>query len=723
MSEISNSPTAAKTAVRIEQLTDSIYRIRRSVSFGETLTERYGLINPPKPVCELPAVQRAIRLKSGRFLCFELRPDEDNERWAGIAAYFEERFKAHAASYKTIQGNPNNVRSEPASQASGGAEHFGIDFRLSETERFYGLGEASKTRLELRGSAYQNWTVYQYDEIPIPFLVSSEGWGLLINAAYRHFVDIGEQFSDRLIISGEQDELDIFIFDGESMQDVISMYLSLTGRPMLLPKWAYGLTYIAPIAADQFEVIAEAERFRNEHIPCDHISLEPGWMKKFYDFSTKKEWNLDKFHVPSWQKSRDNPQHLLGALRRMGMHLSLWVCTDYDLTDEEERRIAGAEKGTFEAWYTHLGEFVKYGVDGFKLDPACMVDTMRPDMICANGISQPRMHNINQTLLPKQMYKGFSEQLGLRPMHHYCGGYMGIQKWSASTTGDNGGQLGAMVWLLTLAMSGHMNTTVDMHIFEPASIHFGMFVPWAHLNAWSGIRQPWYTNERLHAMFGDYARMRYAMIPYIYSTAIEGHETGVPMIRPLPLAFPDFAEGYECIYQYMLGPWVMISAFTDSVALPEGEWIDYFTGERYDGGRVIDYTPPENRGGGMFIRSGAIIPMWRERQSITGSDETEIFIDLFPSDEPGFTALYTFREDDGLTCEYETIPSCRTEITCTTADDGSLEVHIGERVGDYRGKPEVRRWLVRIHGQRRGVSVKCNEPSARVSYVFTDCLG
>lgn len=707
---------------KIERLGDGIVRVRRSEAFPQSLCERYGILTVPQVTETLSPDCRALALKSGRTLSFGLRPDEDDAEWRGVAEYFDERFKDYEWTKKIIQGNPNTVREVTPPQAGSGTSRFGVSFGLSEDERFYGLGEASKTKLELRGDAYQNWTLYQYDEIPIPFIMSSEGWGVLVNAAGRHFVDVGCRNADRLTIAGELDELDIFIFDCLSMTEVIAKYSSLTGKPMLLPKWAYGLTYIAPMYADQFEVLAEAKTFRDEGIPCDMISLEPGWMEKLYDFSTQKKWALERFHIPQWQKSRENPEHMLGALRRMGFHLSLWLCINYDFTDEAEREYLGAEKGTFDPWYKHLEQFVDYGVDGFKLDPATTVDAMHPQMICANGLPQLQMHNLNQVLLPKQMYEGFSRQLGLRPMHHYCGGYMGIQRWSASTTGDNGGKLGAMIWLLTLAMSGHMNTTVDMHVFEPQSIHFGMFVPWAHLNAWSGVRQPWMTDKKLYTMFADYARMRYEMLPYIYSTAIEGHETGIPMIRPMPLAFPDYAPGHENIYQYMFGPWIMITAYTDTVCLPSGdggnawEWVDYFTGRRYAGGEPFAYTPPENRGGGLFIRRGAIIPMWRERRYVGERSEEEIFLDVFPCGD----SEYLFREDDGMTLDYETRESCHTKIACSESD-GKVVVTIGKREGDYRGKPEKRSWLVRVHGPRARVEVKRLEEGCSASYVFMDC--
>lgn len=114
---------------------------------------------------------------------------------------------------------------------------FGISISILPGERFYGLGEGNSERLNLRGHTYQNWAYYQFDEAPIPFLMSQEGWGILINNDWKHFVDVGESRADRLEILGEDGELDLFLLWGGSMAGVLKKYARLSGHNMLLPKW------------------------------------------------------------------------------------------------------------------------------------------------------------------------------------------------------------------------------------------------------------------------------------------------------------------------------------------------------------------------------------------------------------------------------------------------------------------------------------------------------
>lgn len=706
--------------LRFTHIAPGIIRMRLSASHGETLAERYGILTLPEELSDsgIKVDGDSFILPNGKVLGFNIIP-ENSDEYRELHDSLADEFKDKFTDYQAIIGAPaeNSKPSPIPADTLPPESSYAVSFAIDDGERFYGLGEGANDRIELRGRAYQNWVRYQYNEIPIPLCISSEGWGIWLNSRARSFIDIGGRVSDRLICLGEDDELDLFLLCGDSIADVIKRYTTLTGAPMLLPKWAYGLTYIAPIFATQHDVLAHAERFRKEHIPCDMFSLEPGWMEKFYDYSTSKKWETKRFHITDYMTPERSYITFIGALHRYGFKLSLWLCVRHDLTAEAERALVDGKPDDYgEAWYEHLKKFTAIGVDGYKLDPAdivCCFDRMnRPR--CFNGLTTMQMHNYNQILLPKQMYEGFSKQTNRRPMHHYCGGYSGIQRWSAATTGDNGGELGAMIWLETLALSGHMNTTIDMNIHFPESIHFGMLVPWAHLNAWHGAEQPWYAGDKLHVMFAAYARMRYRLLPYFYSAALEGHEESMPIVRPMPLAFPDDMATVSETRQYMVGDSLLISAYTDKVHLPAGRWTDAWTGKEYVGPVDIDpYNPPETRGGGLFIKGGAIIPGWSDRDYAAQKSDEVISLDIYPDGD----SSYIFREDDGISLDYEKKLSCHTLITVSETDE-KVTVTIGERVGDYDGKPAVRKWLVRVHprdDRDQLLEVKC-APGDRVYF-------
>lgn len=697
----------------IETLKSGIIRICLKPENAVNFLERYGLVKIPS-AGYAPGVKTEngkITLPNGRELNFFVRGSDD-DFWQSENDYMLELFKDKVPDSINIEGRPKEY-SQTKPRETNSDLKFGISFGINENERFYGLGEASRSKIELRGASYQNWAVYQFDEIAIPLVMSDDNWGLFINAQDRHFVDIDDFAKGRITVLGNNDYLDVFILYGESMKDILKLYTEITGENILLPKWKYGLSYVAPLHADQFELLNQAMKFKEKHIPCDSFGLEPGWMNKFYDYSFDKDWNLEKFHIDTWMRSRDVQYSFLSVMRRYGFHVTLWLCVHYDFCDHEERLACG--KGMLTPWYEHLKKFVDAGADGFKLDPADMLMRADNDCIYTNGKSESEMHNITQAILAKQVYNGLAEQTNKRPFLEYSGGYTGQQRWSAATTGDNGGLEGSMIWLESLAMSGFMNTTVDMDVYDIAAIHYAMLAPWAHHNAWSGCRQPWYAGDENEKAYTYYARLRYKIIPYLYSAAIEGYKTAVPIIRPMALEFQSDKEAADFTHQYMLGESILISAFTNELYLPHGEWIDFWTGEKYSGPLHIEYTPPQNRGGAMFIKNGAIIPQWRERDYTSQYSEERIELHIYPYKK----SSYIFYEDDGISLEYLNGAVCETLIECNTFRD-CVKIHIGSRIGEYKNKPGKRIWEITVHGTTKKAEVICDESSAEITINYEE---
>jgi alpha-glucosidase (family GH31 glycosyl hydrolase) len=690
---------------------EGIIRISKHQCMPESYLERYGIVKIPEPIANgnIKVNGNDIILPDGKTVSFDIRPDQDDDFWKAEEDYLLNKFAEKIPKKIYIEGRPNieSIDIKEIADGKGSDKKFGISFKIGKDEKFYGLGEAGRDRVQLRGTSHQNWTIYQFNEIPIPFVMSNHNVGVLILAEDRHFVDIDDNIKDRLTILGNHDELDLLLFYGDSMKELISLYTEISGRSMLFPKWAYGLTYIAQIHQNQFEILNDMLKFREKHIPCDNVSLEPGWMTKFYDYSFEKQWDLKKFHMDRWMRKRDYQGNFPSTLRRFGFHMALWMCMNYDLCDREEGLAGGESK--LVPWYEHVKQFVNDGADGFKIDPADMVMRIDPEKVYTNGKSELQMHNVSQVLVMKQMFQGFTEQMNKRPFIHYSGGYIGQQHWGGATTGDNGGLEGSMIWLQNLAMSGFMNTTVDMNIYDPAAIHFAMLAPWAHHNAWSGCQMPWFAGPDNERIYTFYARLRYSLLPYIYSTAIECNETGVPMIRPMPLEYQNDPECADLKNQYMIGESLLLSAFTNTVYLPEGKWIDYWTGEEYEGKQTLDYVIPKDRGGALFVKNGAIIPMWCDRDHTSQYTDEVIQLHFYPLGE----SRYVFREDDGESLDYTVKESCKTVIECKE-NNGKVLVNISERSGEYEGKVQSRTWEIFVHGKYDNVEVKCASDADKV---------
>ncbi len=437
-------------------------------------------------------------------------------------------------------------------------------------------------------------------------------------------------------------------------------------------------------------------------------------MKQFYDFSHQKEWDLKRFSMFDFM-SKDGT--MVGALERMGFKLSLWLCVDDDLTIEEERQVA-KRQGTLDAfpkdapqgWFEHLKKFVDQGVAAFKVDPSRIIET-HFDRKYFNGQTDLQMHNLTQTLMHKQMQQGFEQFTQRRAMVHFCGSYAGAQQFGASTMGDNGGDTKALTWMLGHGMNGHINTSCDMWPGHAAGIHFGFLMPWSQHNNWASCQQPWFLSKEGLTTYQKYAKLRYALLPYIYSAAHTGCQTGMPIMRAMPLVYPNDAVCENLTTQYMLGDFLLTAVFTDNVYLPEGKWIDYWTGKFHYGPAKIKTEYPQDCGGPLFVKGGAILPMWPPVISIGEVQPQTILLDIYPHGESRFV-LY---EDDGVTLEYMKNRIAATEIICRE-NQSEIRVEIYPRKGIYTNMPKTRSYELTLHTPKPA-SIFVNQVERPIDYV------
>lgn len=605
---------------------------------------------------------------------------EDNASVKDLRSSINEKFGKHRDNGGIIGSEKSETFEKP--EVAEGERNSVLSIALNDDERFYGGGGTSRNHIQHRGEILRMWATYQRTEIPLPFLMSSHGWGIFNNTTVKNFFDVGRFRNDQLMVYNLADGVDFYLLLGETMPDVLKLYTTVTGSNYLLPKWAYGLSFGNNMLENQFEVLDDALRFRAEEIPLDMMWIEPQWMGKYYDFSTKKTWDYKKFPgEPVWVEN-SYPKHewhalFIGRLHKLGYKLALWLCINQDLSIEEEDYLAektGKPQSGQEHWFPHLTRFIDQGVNGFKLDPGKTLDE-HPDRNYYNGLTDEEMHNMNQVLLPKQMYRTFREHTNLRSFHHYCGGWAGTQHWSASTSGDNGGGRTALFDQLNLGLSGYMNTTCDVMSDnnEMAALHMGLLLPWVQINSWFELLHPWYLPAREKAIYRDYVQLRYSLLPYIYSTAIEGTRTGMPMVRAMPLVFPDDRNMDDMIYQYMFGENLLVGVFSNDIYLPKGQWINYWTGEQVQSeGRQMKFEVPDNRAGHLFVRAGAIIPYQQPMQYVGEKTLDTLIVKVFPQGN----STYTLYEDDGKTFQYEQGEIAATRFECNqTATGITFTVH------------------------------------------------
>lgn len=729
--------------VSVEACSGSIFRIKVSPrkDFTESLMERYELIKTDWSevktdisdkggvwTLKTPEYSLAINKKTGvmtvkdakggkvirevRFLpekeglCGEIR-SFINEKYAGLKV---------ADNGGGIIGDDNGKFGEVDKHEIPAADAVSIlSFSMEDGERFYGGGSTSRDHIQHRGEFLRMWTTYQQTEIPMPFMMSSRGWGVYNNSTRKSFFDIGNQQKSKFNIINTFDEADFYLMMGKDMPAILNEYTLVTGRTYVLPKWAYGLCFGPNMREEQFDILNDAVRFRQFDVPCDVFWLEPQWMEKRYDFSTKKKWNYDRFSPePYWlQDQYPKTMHnrlFIGKLRSMGFHLGLWLCEEYDLSIQEEDIIAertGGKLSGQEHWMDHLTVFMDQGVEGFKLDPARTIDN-HTNWEYYNGRTDKEMHNLNQVLLPKQMRELGRKYNGKRTWHHYCGGWSGTQRWTASTSGDNGGGKTALYDQLNLGMSGFLNTSCDVmsvpRELEMQGLHFGLFLPWVQINSWFSMMHPFYYAKEEQDIYRFYVKLRYSLAPYIYSMALEAAQNGMPIVRSMPLCFPDDRNCDDMTYQYMFGDNFCVGIFTNEIYLPKGTWTDAWSGEKIvSKGETFTREYPSNRAGLLFIREGAIIPTQPDVEYLGARPFDRVILKVYPHGDSAYTML----DDDGESYEYENGGVASTLFE-SHERDGGVEVVVNPVQGSFKGMPSEREYSFRIQRDSRPASVSLN---------------
>ena len=729
--------------VSVEACSESIFRIKVSPrkDFTESLMERYELIKTDWSdvktdisdkggvwTLKTPEYSLAINKKTGvmtvkdskggkvirevRFLpekeglCGEMR-SFINEKYADLKV---------ADNGGGIIGDDNGKFGEVDKHEIPAADAVSIlSISMEDGERFYGGGSTSRDHIQHRGEFLRMWTTYQQTEIPMPFMMSSRGWGVYNNSTRKSFFDIGSQQKSKFNIINTFDEADFFLMMGKDMPAILNEYTLVTGRTYVLPKWAYGLCFGPNMREEQFDILNDAVRFRQFDVPCDVFWLEPQWMEKRYDFSTKKKWNYDRFSPePYWlQDQYPKTMHnrlFIGKLRSMGFHLGLWLCEEYDLSIQEEDIIAertGGKLSGQEHWMDHLTVFMDQGVEGFKLDPARTIDN-HTNWEYYNGRTDKEMHNLNQVLLPKQMRELGRKYNGKRTWHHYCGGWSGTQHWTASTSGDNGGGKTALYDQLNLGMSGFLNTSCDVmsvpRELEMQGLHFGLFLPWVQINSWFSMMHPFYYAKEEQDIYRFYVKLRYSLAPYIYSMALEAAQNGMPIVRSMPLCFPDDRNCDDMTYQYMFGDNFCVGIFTNEIYLPKGTWTDAWSGEKIvSKGETFTREYPSNRAGLLFIREGAIIPTQPDVEYLGARPFDRVILKVYPHGDSAYTML----DDDGESYEYENGGIASTLFE-SHERDGGVEVVVNPVQGSFKGMPSEREYSFRIQRDSRPASVSLN---------------
>lgn len=609
----------------------------------------------------------------------------------------------------TLTGPSHEVSVTITEYASG----FRLDIPLRPGERLFGLGDATRDAVMIRGLRVPVHVCNVSSYGPQPVVLSADGWAIVVNCTYSQSYDLGKTDPDLFTVYASGGTPDIFLFAAENLRDLLEAVTDITGKPVMLPAFGYGLTIVNNEQVDARALLENIRLCREREIPCDIMGLEPSWMGG-YDFSINKRWDKNLFYLPHWLPANQSGNStFFFPMRERGMQLSLWLCEEYDLFYEEERRVGemiGMDKDPTidevfrqnaafvddrltsksradnitkrdEAWFEHLKKFVDNGAVCFKLDGSRQV-MEHPDRLWAEKYKDDEGHNVYPVILARQMQEGYRDHTdGRRAMFYSAGAFLGIQQYGATWAGDTGGGPRSLVSVLNYAMCGHTNTSCDLEINDLTAMHYAFLLTWTQHLCWANWHYPWYLKPETEENFRSYALLRSSLFPHLYAAAHEAAVTGMPVARPLPLVYPtDRFDGVK--NAYMLGDSLFVGAFDMELDLPDGRWYDYFNDSRVYEGKC-HYELTKGRGGALLAKAGSVVVTMAPQQYIL-EREHDYILRVYPGGD-GEATLY---EDDQHTYGYENGEFATTRITLRDRGAEGYTLTVGLREGSYPGRPD-----------------------------------
>ena len=544
---------------------------------------------------------------------------------------------------------------------------------------------------------------------------------------------------------------DFYFIAGSGYDEVIHGYRTLTGKAQVLPKWAMGFWQSRERYSTQDDLVGTLQEFRRRGIPVDNIVQDWQYWKDdqwgSHDFDETRypdpEKMLDDVHslhgrfmISVWPKFYTNTENYR-ALRDAGYtyenavrdSVQDWLGhhqTFYDAYAE------GGRKLFWEQMDSHL--YSKYGrkIDAWWMDASepnlrdCLPKEYMQWLLTPTALGPAtEYYNAYALVNAQAIYEG---QRGVDPDKRVFlltrNGFSGLQRYSTATwSGDIGTSWTDMQMQITAglgySMAGLPFWGMDIGGFsvmgkfnDPANLaewqelqarwhQFGAFVPLFRTHGQWPRRELWNIAEPGSPAYESilyYMKLRYRLMPYLYSLAGMVHFEDYTMMRGLPMDFPDDPTARLVADQWMFGPALMpcpvceYKARSRDVYLPAGIWYDFYTEEALDGDQPIEADAPYGRIP-LFARGGSILPLGPEMQwsDEKPADPLEIVV------YPGADAVFTLYEDDGLTYAYE---KGECSMIPLLWDDASGTLTIGERSGSYPGMLAERTFVIRLAGTK-----------------------
>ncbi|MDO4356613.1 MAG: alpha-xylosidase [Clostridia bacterium] len=517
---------------------------------------------------------------------------------------------------------------------------------LSVGECIYGLGERF-TPFVKNGQVVEMWngdggTASELAYKNVPFYVSNRGYGVLVDSPADVAYEVGSENVERVEFSTEAETIRYFVFAGPTPKEAVARYVKLTGMPALPPAWSFGLWLSTSFTTNYDEATTSSfiQGMADRDIPLHVFHFDCFWMKGYQwcDF----EWDADTF---------PNPEAMLKRYHDRGLHVCVWInpyiAQNSKLFDEAMERGYLIRRSDGSVWQTDLWQagmgivdftnpeacrwyqaqlqrLIDMGVDCFKTDFGERIPVR--DVCYFDGSDPQRMHNYYTFLYNRTVFGVLERNRGKGEATLFArSGTAGSQQFPVHWGGDNSAHYVSMAETLraglSLAASGFAFWSHDISGFEltaPAHVYkrwcqFGMLSSHSRLHGNQSYRVPWLFDDEASEVLARFVKLKCRLMPYLYAKAVEAHEQGVPVMRPMFMEFPDDPAVDYLDRQYMLGDSLLVApVFSEDgrvrFYLPEGTWTHLLDGHQLRGGRWYEeqydfFSLP------LFLRQNCVLPV------------------------------------------------------------------------------------------------------------------
>jgi alpha-D-xyloside xylohydrolase len=593
----------------------------------------------------------------------------------------------------------------------------GATFASPDDEHYYGLGQNQEGYLDHRQHKVECWADYQSAGGPnfcVPFLVTNKGYGLLWDNPSKTTILPGLNEQTKWI-SQVGERVSFFVVEGATTDEIYAGYRLLTGDTPMLPKWAYGLIQCKQRYQSQAEMLAVAKGYRERHLPIDMLVLDwfyytgmgqmdfikDGWPDPAEMNRQLHAMNIETM-ISVWPRFKPGTRYY-DTVKSNGFFLHHADGTPEDgMPYDAQGSDIDSTNPEAAKWYWSVvnKDIASKGFDSF------WADETEPDLPPNGSYFQigpgTQYFNVYPLFHTAAFYNGIRKDMpNTRALILSRDAYLGAQHngaifWSSDIfptwdvlrrqipTGLDVAASGIAYWGNDIGgWQGLPKNHVPRHppLIDPSDARaevgsyddypelyvrwyeYGVFQPNFRTHGTRPQNEVWSYGKQAEPILEKYLRLRYALMPYIYSLAHTTHTTGAPFMRPLFMDFPDDPKVADIGNEYMFGPAFLVAPVTTqaqttkTVYLPRGDtWYNYWTGERFEGDQSIEVSAPIDTIP-LFVRAGSIIPLGNAVES-THDKQTIAHVKVFPGSDGDF-ALYS---DDGLTYAYENGESQTTKI-------------------------------------------------------------